>query len=472
MSSRTGRRRQRQKRVAMEELSLQDLKSRLYGTLQRTGVMDQVKAQIRSQVVGQLQRAYEHASTGGIAGGAAGVAAGTSSPAACPTPPSLHTRVLHSLVFEHLRATRCAHTLSVFAAESGLGRGGSAQPLEAPDILKILHIDDGSALSGRLTRISATAQAAEDEGGLPVDVPGADADESASLLARLLHELGALASVRARRAQGLASSAATQTDEEALTHGHRGHRELLEAKLRRISQAYEQRNARAAQAGPDGVEARMRAFCAEVEERSRKEVAAAREAFREQELAAARATALEQAREEHDAVRRRLDAEHAARVAALQQREERSQAELARRRTEADAELYEARQALLRGAEAARARAELARAEARHSARAQAEEAKRLHAQRASVEGREREVEGMEARLRRQAESKLDAWKRDARAEWAARAERVEAAEDALATRRAALDAEVAAQRAELQRHEAAVRALAELGDERDKLKA
>ena len=137
------------RREPMGELTLDDLKSRLYGTLQRTGVVNDIKAQLRSHFVKHMQRAATAATD--HATDASGPPAATA---------DLRTRVIHSLIFEHLQLSSCTNTFSVFAAESGLegggGGGGSgaglrgAGPFAAPDILAALRIDGDSVLGRKL----------------------------------------------------------------------------------------------------------------------------------------------------------------------------------------------------------------------------------------------------------------------------------------------------------------------------------
>jgi len=123
-------------------VSLEALKRRLGESLRDTGALDQVKARLRAQFVAQLNDSLAPP------GRRAATAADGSAPSAGAGAASLDAaaRLAHSLVAEHLVATGCCASASVFEPECGLRhKGGLSSRLE---ILAKLGVFPHSALLG------------------------------------------------------------------------------------------------------------------------------------------------------------------------------------------------------------------------------------------------------------------------------------------------------------------------------------
>jgi hypothetical protein len=330
---------------------LEALKRRLGESLRDTGALDQVKARLRAQFVAQLNDSLappgQRAATAAD-GSASSAGAGAASLDAA-------ARLAHSLVAEHLVATGCCASASVFEPECGLRhKGGLSSRLE---ILAKLGVSPHSALHVRLSGHNGSSSSSSSGSST-----GASATtNSASLLRALVAEVARPNPALA--VAGLASArfceAATQT-----TSGGPSAREALDEALRRAACDHDARSLAAHASSASAAEARVRKAATEAEARAEARCGAELERWRRADLAQMKVDA-------HAAYATRLAAAtaagasaHAAQLGSLRAQVERREDECRRAVASAEAQAFRERQALLADLEGSRGKAAGADAEA------------------------------------------------------------------------------------------------------------
>jgi hypothetical protein len=264
-------------------------------------------------------------------------------------------RLAHSLVAEHLVATGCCASASVFEPECGLRhKGGLSSRLE---ILAKLGVSPHSALHVRLSGHNGSSSSSSSGSST-----GASATtNSASLLRALVAEVARPNPALA--VAGLASArfceAATQT-----TSGGPSAREALDEALRRAACDHDARSLAAHASSASAAEARVRKAATEAEARAEARCGAELERWRRVDLEQMKVDA-------HAAYATRLAAAtaaaasaHAAQLGSLRAQVERREDECRRAVASAEAQAFRERQTLLADLEGSRRKAAGAEAEA------------------------------------------------------------------------------------------------------------
>eukprot|EP00741_Cyanophora_paradoxa_P025545 tig00000383_g24651.t1 len=285
--------------AAVTDVSVGELKSRVYGSLRSAGVLDALKTQLRSQVLRELRK---HSGDSVLEAG---------EPARRENPFTLWQRGVNLLIAEYLRLSEYSFTLSVFLPESG---AGSEYALARDDVLRLLRLNPRG---GRIQRIAQ-------ETGRPQSPEHA----------MIFQLLDILAGPEASRVV----ETATQTSEDS------GISEPLDLKLRRVDDAAQNEGEKISVAT---LEERMARYQRQVDEQSEAEIQARVERIREIEIARMRSE--EQARMRHEllATREELERGVQERLQQLRAQETELEKRFSRRQQELETSLFEQRQRLM-----------------------------------------------------------------------------------------------------------------------------
>jgi len=316
--------------------SLKKLKSDLKDALKHSGVLDTVKAQIRKEFISSL------ATSGKIGQVLQSVDdAGNVVKLGSVRRVDLKTRLALSATYHLLRKRGMVHSLSVFAAESGLD--SKTALLTETDIVSSLNVNGSSPLH------KAIVQAAKISGAESSSGAG---KENASTVAPSVIELMFEHCFSMAQKGGRDSS--VQTDTKVL--GGETPREALDSTLRDLRSTLARR-LDAERLNPSrGVEERMHAYQRECDERVRREVEIQMEVFRDSEIGRIRLQESQRARTELQSLRNEMEAEYNRRAQSNSAREAEAARANAERERKAQLAGYESRQQLQRELDEMRAR--------------------------------------------------------------------------------------------------------------------
>jgi len=292
-----------------ETKSLKQLKASLRGALAESGALDAVKAQIRRDFISSLSSnsSNKTAGTGSANGGSGG-----------GRHMDLQSRIALSAAYHFLKKRGLVHSLSVFAAESGLDSKGLV--LSEVDIIGSLNV--GQQLSSLLLL----------DKGKENEERGEEGEGIKSAFELVLDHCYSLA--RKNTCDG-----SVQTDEQK-----EGAREALDSQVRSLRDSFISRLDQERLTPSRGIEERMLSYQRECDERAQKNLVTHMALFRETQLAKIRLEESQRARLDLQTLRIEMEADYQRRMAVQVEREEEMSRMHADKERKSAQQQYEARQ--------------------------------------------------------------------------------------------------------------------------------
>lgn len=360
----------------MQPPSLKKLKSDLKDALKQSGVLDTVKAQIRKEFIsslsnsgkiGAILQSVDDAGNTVKLGGVRHV--------------DLKSRLALSAAYHLMRKRGMVHSLSVFAAESGLD--SKASLLSESDIVSSLNVNGSSPLYKAILQASKAATEMPDKEN--------NAPEKASVIELMFEHCFSMIQKGGR-------DSAVQTDLQSIGDSPR---EALDAAVRDLRTSYATRLDAERSVPVKGIEERLLAYQRDCDGRMARELDIQMSAFRESEVGRIRQEESQRARIELHSLRNELEGEYLRRSQAYNERETENARQSAERERKLQLAAYEARQKMQRELDDMRSREMAGGRKIEMEAQAMKLLELRLTDQQNSLESRERELAKRERDLER-----------------------------------------------------------------------
>ena len=298
-----------------ENLSLQELRSNLKATIRKSGVLDTVKAQIRREFISGLSKqigkptllAKDHV--------------------------DLRERIVLSSVYHLLKNRNLSHSLSVYAAESGID--AKSFLLSELDIVQALNLDNVTVFNdmfiknqSKSTLVPSKKVINNSNDNVAKSVVDVIIDYSSSYAKKNLE------------------SSSEYIDSSIKNNGDAGPVDVLDRHLKEMRQSYVERQRKEEEEPSRTLEEKMIIFQRDCEARYKRELELKLQALKESEIIKIREELLLASQQEAEAMRRNMDAEYKHLMKKYADQETTLKQEYMEREQKLERKEYEARQAL------------------------------------------------------------------------------------------------------------------------------
>jgi len=297
-----------------ENLSLQELRANLKATIRKSGVLDTVKAQIRREFITGLSKQIGK-----------------------PTLTSkehvdLRERVVLSSVYHLLRNRNLPHSLSVYAAESGID--AKSFLLSEVDIVQALNLDNINIFNDTFIKNQSSSSILQSKKAI---------NNNENITKSVVDVIIDYCCSYSKTNNTIESSSLQGTDK---ANDGVGPVDILDKHLKEMRQTYVERQRKEEEEPNRTLEERMIIFQRDCEARYKRELELKLQAMKESEIIKIREELLLASQQEADAMRRNMDAEYKHLMKKYADQETTLKQEYLEREQKLERKEYEARQAL------------------------------------------------------------------------------------------------------------------------------
>eukprot|EP01135_Chromosphaera_perkinsii_P012461 Nk52_evm72s2657 gene=Nk52_evmTU72s2657 len=363
----------------VEELSAEELRTKLHSSLKRKGVLTSLKSQLRCTLLNELSK-----STGGII--PVGDQRGTTRESS-----KLIRKAIDSLLVSHLKAENLDYTLSVYVPESGTNLDDL---LSAADVCRALGISEKSSMFRRLCESMENREESRND-----EKENERGERGESGIKDMFYELCCLMDSIVEEKLRAETSCQTETSSGPVSIDRKLQAVEEEARLRESGEY-------GGRASADSMQDKLRQYKLKCDEQYKDSLDAEIKRIREREIATVRVEESTKYRNDLADMRAQYEREYAQRYERLRSKEEEFLERQQRKEKEESSALYNERQQLLRDMEAMKVRQEGTKKEVELSKKHVQADEDRVKKLMNELAMREKQVEDLEARYERKFQDK------------------------------------------------------------------